>query len=174
MIIEKNMNIKIDLDSDLVSEYFKHCLDNTTELSNIVDKLDDNILSYIAAYYVGKVSREDPEQYAKFKKFLPHSIDDEKSEINPETKDNAEKEKPIEISVGDTVFVVIKKVSPLYLMIGFADEYFERWTVSNIQKSNLDTEYHIITLNAPGKLSIKMTYSEFKRRLKNQEIFIAR
>ena len=86
MIIEKNMNIKIDLDSDLVSEYFKHCLDNTTELSNIVDKLDDNILSYIAAYYVGKVSREDPEQYAKFKKFLPHSIDDEKSEINPETK----------------------------------------------------------------------------------------
>lgn len=169
MIIEKNMNIKIDLNSDLVSEYFKHCLDNTTELSDIVDKLDTNVLSYIAAYYVGKSSREDPAQYAKFKQFLPKSIDEEKTMTNEEISNNGT---DLIVNIGDTIFIQSRHTSPAYILLIAGHNNFDKWEVADIERSK--TNDYIIMLRSDDKHGIRMMYEDLKHLFTKKELYIAK
>ena len=169
MIIEKNMNIKIDLNSDLVSEYFKKCLDNTTELSDIVDKLDTNVLSYIAAYYVGKINRENPEQYAKFKQFLPKSIDEEMTMTNEETSNNGT---DLIVNIGDTVFIQSRHTSPAYVLLVAGHDTFDKWEVDDIKKSKTDD--YMIMLRSDCKLGIRMMYEDLKHLFAKKELYIVK
>lgn len=68
MLIEKNMDITINIDSKIVSEYFNSLKISRDgeELKNLLDNTKEDILSYITAYYLSNLHIQDEDKFAKF------------------------------------------------------------------------------------------------------------
>lgn len=160
MIIEKNMNVKIKLDSDLVAEYFKECLKDSKELSDIADKIDDNILSYLSAFYIGKLERENPEQYAKFIKFLPR----------PENKENDVPQDPYGIRKGDLYFVNSKEFLDAVFKITLLDNSYFLFKVTDIDYKNETVSLKHFDEFGDVVSSLKLSIKLFRQSLNNRKI----
>ena len=66
MIIEKNMNIKLDIDSQIVAEYLKGCKGNRDEISKLVDCMDIEMLALITSKYLGEMYSKNPYMLKKY------------------------------------------------------------------------------------------------------------
>lgn len=78
MIIKKNMDVKIDIDSEIVSEYFKSCAGNTKEIMSLASAMDETTLTYLTTYYLAKLYDEDRNKYNKFVNTVKEEVEDEK------------------------------------------------------------------------------------------------
>ena len=164
--------VEIDIDPGMITEYLKTC---TEDLPKIVDKMDMNTLSYIAAYYVGKCEREDPEQYAKFKKFLPKSVYDEKEPVKESTprteKQNTEHTN--EIKVGNTVFVRHKKersrdiLSIMLTSNAELDYWYDRWKIVDIFEDDGQKIVRMKNIDTSFRREMVAPFSELENALKS-------
>ena len=154
--------VDVTIDPEILIEYLETCPE---DLPKIVDKLNMNILSYIAAYYVAKCEREDPGQYAKFKQFLPKSIDEEKSiaEPNTEQKVTLDVTKQYDFGVGTSVFLKRSSQSIEDYVFGSSQNHYvyDRWMITKLTDEDvLLKPYGINTYKA-----LKTSPSEFKQAI---------
>lgn len=139
MIVKKNFDMKIEIDSDIVSSYFKECLEKPEELSTVADKIDPKILSYLSAFYLGKLHHENPDEYNKFMKFMPKGKGTEKMEETE--KSNT----PVPIEEGDIVFMKLGTFRSLF------DTNWERYTVLKVTGEFVYLDSYGIVCKTPLK-----------------------
>lgn len=140
MIVKKNFDMKIEIDSDIVSSYFKECLEKPEELSTVADKIDPKILSYLSAFYLGRLHHENPDEYEKFMKFMPKDKGTEK----PEEIKN--KDTTITIEQGDTIFMKLGNFRS-----SFFDTNWERYTVQEVTEEVVYLNSYDIVCKTPLK-----------------------
>lgn len=158
--------VDVTIDPEILIEYLETCPE---DLPKIADKLNMNTLSYIAAYYVAKCEREDPQQYAKFKQFLPKSIDEEKSiaEPNTEQKVTPDVTKQYDFGLGTSVFL---KRDVCMFGSSLTPHVYERWMITKITDEHvLLKPYGITTYKA-----LKTSPSEFKQAVVAGKILICK
>ena len=169
--------VEVDIDPGMFIEYLRTTYE---DLPKIVDKMDMNTLSYIAAYYVGKCEREDPEQYAKFKKFLPKSIDDKIEPVKESTPhtDTDSKERTNRIEVGNTVFVKHKKErSRDFLSVIFTDNaeldyWYDRWEIVDIFEESEQKIVRMKDIDASFRREKIAYFSDMEKALKSGTAFM--
>lgn len=164
--------VEIDIDPGMFMEYLKT---NYEDLPKIVDKMDMNTLSYIAAYYVGKCERDDPEQYAKFKKFLPKSVYDEKEPMKESAPctEKSNKKPTTTIEIGNTVFVKHKKErSRDFISIMFTDNaeldyWYDRWEIVDIFEESAQKIVCMKDIDASFRREKVAYFSDLEKALKS-------
>lgn len=149
--------VDVTIDPETLIEYLETCPE---DLPKIADKLNMNTLSYIAAYYVAKCEREDPQQYAKFKQFLPKSIDEEKSVVqsNNEQKVTSDVTEQYDFGLGTSVFLK----SDDWMFGSSLNPYvYERWMITK-----LNDEYVVLKPYGMNTYkALKTSPSEFKQAI---------
>lgn len=120
MIIEKNMNVKIKVDSEIVSAYLNELDNNSDELAELAEKMSDETLSYITTYYLAKLYQSDKEKYNKYVGYIRSSVE----------KDSSEKKEPV-LHVGDRIIIttdtemfLLGKVDLLYEIAAVQDDAY--------------------------------------------------
>ena len=86
MIIEKNMNIKLDIDSQIVAEYFKKCKNNPNEISKLVECMDDDTLARITSKYLMDIYAKSPERLKCYIEPFRNLFNEEKKTNTPDYK----------------------------------------------------------------------------------------
>lgn len=69
MIIEKNFDMKIKIDTDIVSKYLNelpNILDSTKEVDDLIEKCDPAALQYFVGIYMKKLKSDDPDAFNRF------------------------------------------------------------------------------------------------------------
>lgn len=94
MIIEKNMNVKIKVDAEIISAYLNDIDNHSDELAELADKMSDETLSYLTTYYLAKLYQSDKDKYNKYMNIVKQSVEP------PENAENYP-----ELSVGDTISI---------------------------------------------------------------------
>ena len=69
MIIEKNFDMKIKIDTDIVSKYLNelpNILDSAKEVDDLIEKCDPVALQYFVGIYMKKLKSDDPDAFNRF------------------------------------------------------------------------------------------------------------
>ena len=69
MIIEKNFDMKIKIDTDIVSKYLNelpNILDSAKEVDDLIEKCDPEALQYFVGIYMKKLKSDDPDAFNRF------------------------------------------------------------------------------------------------------------
>lgn len=165
--------VDFTIDPEIIIGYLETCPE---DLPKIVDKMGINTLSYIAAYYVAKCEREDPEQYAKFKQFLPKSIDEEKSvaELNTEqkAKSNVTKHYDSDFEVGTSVFLKRSNQSIDDWIFGISQNtyIYDRWMITKLTDEDVVLKPYGITTNR----TLKTSPGVFKQAIIDGKVIIGK
>lgn len=158
--------VDVTIDPEILIEYLETCPE---DLPKIADKLNMNTLSYIAAYYVAKCEREDPGQYAKFKQFLPKSIDEENSVVESGNEQNVTPNvtKQYDFGLGTSVFLK----SADWMFLSSRNPYvYERWMITKITDEYVVLKpYGITTYKA-----LKISPMEFKQAVVAGNVLICK
>lgn len=121
MIIEKNFDMKIKIDTEIVSKYLNevpNIPDSAKELDDLIEKCDPAALKYFVARYMQKLKSDSPED---FNSFIGKT---EESVVEKSTKDEHKRDR--ELRSGDSIF--IKDTD-----IGFDLFYTNMWTRYEVQ-----------------------------------------
>jgi hypothetical protein len=94
MIIEKNMNVKIKVDAEIISAYLNDIDNHSDELAELADKMSDETLSYLTTYYLAKLYQSDKDMYNKYMNTVKQSVEPPKNSENYP-----------ELNVGDTISI---------------------------------------------------------------------
>ena len=100
MIIEKNFDMKIKIDSDIVSKYLNelpNILDSAKEVDDLIEKCDPAALQYFVGIYMKKLKLDDPDA---FNSFIGADSTDRKMS---ESLEESENKQPF--NVGDCLFI---------------------------------------------------------------------
>ena len=100
MIIEKNFDMKIKIDSDIVSKYLNelpNILDSAKEVDDLIEKCDPAALQYFVGIYMKKLKLDDPDA---FNSFIGADSTDRKMS---ESLEDSENKQPF--NVGDCLFI---------------------------------------------------------------------
>jgi len=100
MIIEKNFDMKIKIDTDIVSKYLNelpNILDSAKEVDDLIEKCDPAALQYFVGIYMKKLKLDDPDAFNSF--IGADSTDRKMSESLKES----ENDQPFK--VGDCLFI---------------------------------------------------------------------
>lgn len=100
MIIEKNFDMKIKIDTDIVSKYLNelpNILDSAKEVDDLIEKCDPAALQYFVGIYMKKLKSDDPDAFNSF--IGANRADNKMSESLKES----ENEQPF--NVGDWLFI---------------------------------------------------------------------
>ena len=100
MIIEKNFDMKIKIDTDIVSKYLNelpNILDSAKEVDDLIEKCDPEALQYFVGIYMKKLKSDDPDA---FNSFIGTDNADRKMS---ESFEESENEQPFK--VGDCLFI---------------------------------------------------------------------
>lgn len=69
MIISKNFDMKIKIDTDIVSKYLNelpNILDSEKEVDDLIEKCDPSALQYFVGIYMKKLKSDDPDAFNTF------------------------------------------------------------------------------------------------------------
>ena len=69
MIVEKNFDMKIKIDTDIVSKYLNelpNILDSAKEVDDLIEKCDPEALQYFVGIYMKKLKSDDPDAFNRF------------------------------------------------------------------------------------------------------------
>ncbi len=100
MIISKNFDMKIKIDTDIVSKYLNelpNILDSAKEVDDLIEKCDPEALQYFVGIYMKKLKLDDPDT---FNSFIGADNADRKMS---ESLEESENEQPFK--VGDCLFI---------------------------------------------------------------------
>lgn len=100
MIIEKNFDMKIKIDTDIVSKYLNelpNILDSAKEVDDLIDKCGPEALQYFVGIYMKKLKLDDPDA---FNSFIGADNADRKMS---ESLEESENKQPFK--VGDCLFI---------------------------------------------------------------------
>lgn len=100
MIISKNFDMKIKIDTDIVSKYLNelpNIPDSTKEADDLIEKCDPSALQYFVGIYMQKLKLDDPNT---FNRFIGADNADRKMS---ESLEESENEQPFK--VGDCLFI---------------------------------------------------------------------
>lgn len=121
MLIEKNFDMKIKIDTDIVSKYLNelpNILDSAKEVDDLIEKCNPEALQYFVGIYMKKLKSDDPDAFNRF--IGVSSADNKMSESLKES----ENDQPFK--VGDWLFI---KGSDLF---GFGFMY-DKYLVERIE-----------------------------------------
>lgn len=163
--------VDVTIDPEILIEYLETCPE---DLPKIADKLNMNTLSYIAAYYVAKCEREDPQQYAKFKQFLPKSIDEEKSVVESGNEQNVTPNvtKRYDFGVGTSVFLKRSSQSIEDYVFGSSQNHYvyDRWMITKLTDEDVVLKPYGIN----SCRTLKTSPSMLKQAIVQGKVFICR
>lgn len=100
MIIEKNFDMKIKIDTDIVSKYLNelpNILNSVKEVDDLIEKCDPEALQYFVGIYMKKLKLDDPDA---FNSFIGVKSTNKKV---PESLKESENDQPFK--VGDWLFI---------------------------------------------------------------------
>lgn len=100
MIISKNFDMKIKIDTDIVSKYLNelpNILDSAKEVDDLIEKCDPEALQYFVGVYMKKLKSDDPDA---FNSFIGADSTDRKMS---ESLEESENKQPFK--VGDCLFI---------------------------------------------------------------------
>lgn len=100
MIIEKNFDMKIKVDTDIVSKYLNevpNIKDSEKELDDLIEKCDPAALKYFVARYMQKLKSESPEDFDNFIGKTEESV------VEKSIKDEPKRDR--ELRSGDSIFI---------------------------------------------------------------------
>ena len=100
MIIEKNFDMKIKIDTEIVSKYLNevpNIKDSAKELDELIDKCDPAALKYFVARYMQKLKSESPEDFDSFIGKAEESV------VEKSIKDEPNRDH--ELRSGDSIFI---------------------------------------------------------------------
>lgn len=100
MIIEKNFDMKIKIDTDIVSKYLNelpNILDSAKEVDDLIEKCDPEALQYFVGIYMKKLKSDDPDAFNRF--IGVKSTNNKVSESIKESEDDQP------LNVGDFLFI---------------------------------------------------------------------
>ena len=100
MIIEKNFDMKIKIDTDIVSKYLNelpNILDSAKEVDDLIEKCDPEALQYFVGIYMKKLKSDDPDAFNRFIGV--------KSANNKVSESIKESENDQPFKVGDLLFI---------------------------------------------------------------------
>jgi hypothetical protein len=100
MIIEKNFDMKIKIDTDIVSKYLNelpNILNSAKEVDDLIEKCDPTALQYFVAFYMKKLKSDDPDT---FNSFIGADSTDRKMSESIEESENTQP-----FNVGDFLFI---------------------------------------------------------------------
>lgn len=121
MIIEKNFDMKIKIDTDIVSKYLNelpNILDSVKEVDDLIEKCDPEALQYFVGIYMKKLKSDDPDAFNSF-----IGVKSTNNKV-PESLKESENDQPF--NVGDWLFI---KGSDLF---GFGFMY-DKYIVERIE-----------------------------------------
>lgn len=139
MIIEKNFDMKIKIDTDIVSKYLNelpNILDSAKEVDDLIEKCDPAALQYFVGIYMKKLKLDDPDA---FNSFIGADSTDRKMS---ESLEESENKQPF--NVGDCLFIqenglfgfgsmynkyLVTRVEPDYVVLrdgAFARKYMRK------------------------------------------------
>ena len=100
MIIEKNFDMKIKIDTDIVSKYLNelpNILNSAKEVDDLIEKCNPEALQYFVAFYMKKLKSDDPDT---FNSFIGADSTDRKMSESIEESENTQP-----FNVGDFLFI---------------------------------------------------------------------
>lgn len=100
MIISKNFDMKIKIDTDIVSKYLNelpNILDSAKEVDDLIEKCDPTALQYFVGIYMKKLKSDDPDAFNSF--IGANRVDNKMSESLKESENNQP------FKVGDWLFI---------------------------------------------------------------------
>lgn len=125
MIIEKNFDMKIKIDTDIVSKYLNelpNILDSAKEVDDLIEKCDPAALQYFVGIYMKKLKLDDPDAFNSF-----IGVKSTNNKV-PESLKESENDQPF--NVGDWLFI---KGSDLF---GFGFMY-DKYIVERIEPDHV-------------------------------------
>lgn len=153
MIIEKNFDMKIKIDTDIVSKYLNelpNILDSAKEVDDLIEKCDPAALQYFVGIYMKKLKSDDPDAFNSF--IGANKANNKMSESLKES----ENEQPF--NVGDWLFV---QESGLF---GFGSMY-SKYFVSRIEHD------YVVLRN--GAFARKGMRKDIEDAVKRGEIYVS-
>lgn len=100
MIISKNFDMKIKIDTDIVSKYLNelpNILDSAKEVDDLIEKCDPEALQYFVGIYMKKLKSDDPDAFNHF-----IGVDSADNKVSESLKES-ENDQPF--NVGDWLFI---------------------------------------------------------------------
>jgi hypothetical protein len=124
MIVEKNFDMKIKIDTDIVSKYLNelpNILDSAKEVDDLIEKCDPEALQYFVGIYMKKLKSDDPNAFNRF--IGVKSANNKVSESLKESEDDQP------FKVGDWLFIqenglfVFGSMYSKYLVVRIEPDY---------------------------------------------------
>lgn len=156
MIIEKNFDMKIKIDTDIVSKYLNelpNILDSAKEVDDLIEKCDPAALQYFVAFYMKKLKSDDPDAFNSF--IGVKSTDNKMSESLKESENDQL------FKVGDWLFI---KGSDLF---GFGSMY------SKYLVERIESDYVVLRDGAFTRLARKYMRKDVEDAVKRGAIYVS-
>ena len=122
MIISKNFDMKIKIDTDIVSKYLNelpNILDSAKEVDDLIEKCDPEALQYFVGIYMKKLKSDDPDAFNSF--IGVKSTDNKMSESLKESENDQL------FKVGDWLFI------PENCLLGFGPLMYRKYLVAQVE-----------------------------------------
>lgn len=157
MIVEKNFDMKIKIDTDIVSKYLNelpNILDSVKEVDDLIEKCDPAALQYFVGIYMKKLKSDDPDAFNRF--IGVKSANNKVSESLKESEDDQP------FKVGDLLFI---QGSGLF---GFSLMY-DKYLVERIEP-----DYVVLRDGAFARFARKYMRKDVEDAVKHGKIYVSR
>ena len=157
MIIEKNFDMKIKIDTDIVSKYLNelpNILDSAKEVDDLIEKCDPEALQYFVGIYMKKLKSDDPDAFNRF--IGVKSTNNKVSESLKESEDDQL------FKVGDWLFI---KGSDLF---GYGLMYSKYLVV------RIEPDYVVLRDGAFARFARKYVRKDVEDAVKCGKIYVSR
>ena len=157
MIIEKNFDMKIKIDTDIVSKYLNelpNILDSAKEVDDLIEKCDPVALQYFVGIYMKKLKSDDPDAFNRF--IGVKSANNKVSESLKESEDDQL------FKVGDWLFI---KGSDLF---GYGLMYSKYLVV------RIEPDYVVLRDGAFARFARKYVRKDVEDAVKCRKIYVSR
>lgn len=157
MIIEKNFDMKIKIDTDIVSKYLNelpNILNSAKEVDDLIEKCDPEALQYFVGIYMKKLKSDDPDAFNRF--IGVKSTNNKVSESIKESEDDQL------LKVGDWLFI---KGSDLF---GFGSMYSKYFVV------RIESDYVVLRDGEFARFARKYVRKDVEDAVKCRKIYVSR
>ena len=156
MIIEKNFDMKVKIDTDIVSKYLNelpNILDSAKEVDDLIEKCDPTALQYFVGIYMKKLKSDYPDAFNSF--IGAKSTNSKVSESLKESEDDQS------FKVGDWLFI---KGSDLF---GFGLMY------SKYLVERIESDYVVLRDGAFAGFARKYMRKDIEDAVKRGAIYVS-
>lgn len=137
MIIEKNFDMKIKVDTDIVSKYLNevpNIKDSEKELDDLIERCDPAALKYFVASYMKKLKSDDPDAFNSF-------LGVQQKEETPKDESVNGYKPRRELREGDSIFLRVNIPFALH------SPYWSRYEVTSIRDTKSEQAIYVESVN---------------------------